>query len=189
MRNELLQKNIHLQPEEHVLLIVRKHWFVLLVDILRVLIIGILPLIALAFIAPLTNIHPALTALFTSMWALVVWMMLFTEWTNYYLDVWIVTDKRVINIDQIHLFKRDIITLRIERVQDVKTQTHGFFATLLRFGNIEIQTAGAEAEASVIRGIPDPDQVRNVILEYVDMVTEHKNRMTYNLDKRPSSSE
>jgi len=189
MKKNLLQKNIRLQPEESVLTVVRKHWFILLFNSIGILLAGFVPFILAIIIAPLVSVHPALPAYITSVWLLIILMMLFTVWTNYYLDIWIVTDKRIINIDQIHLFKRDIFTLRIERVQDVRVQVHGLFATLMRFGNLEIQTAGTESMSSVIKGIPNPSTVRNIILEYIDLTTEHKNSFEYNKDKRPSNSQ
>jgi len=170
-------------------MVVRKHWFIHFVDSLSIIIIGVIPFIAVTFIAPFITVHPALPAFFTAVWMLTVWMMLFTVWTNYYLDIWIVTDKRIINIDQIHLFKRDVSTLRIERVQDIKVEKHGFFATILDFGNLQVQTAGPEASFYLIKGIPNPAYVRNAILERVDMATEHKNSFEYNKEQRPSNGE
>jgi len=188
MQRKLLQ-NIRLQPEEEVLLIVRKHWFIHFVDSLSIIIVGIIPFIFVAMVAPFVSVHPAVPAFFTAVWLLAIWMMLFTVWTNYYLDIWIVTDKRIVNIDQIHLFKRDVSTLRIERVQDIKVEMHGFFATIFNFGNLQIQTAGPEASFYLIKGIPDPSYVRNSILERVDLTTEHKDSFEYNKDQRPSESQ
>jgi len=151
--------------------------------------VGIVPFIVAFFVAPVVSIHPSLAALFFSIWMLAIWMMLFTVWTNYYLDIWIVTDKRIINIDQIHLFKREVSTLRIERVQDIKIETDGFFATMFGFGNLQVQTAGPEASFYLIKGIPNTSYVRNTILERVDMATEYKSSLEYNRDKRPTEGE
>ncbi len=188
MVHRLLHK-ISLQQNEKVLLIVRKHWFTYFVSTLGIIGIGILPFIVIAFVAPFIAANPAVPAFFTAVWLLAIWMMFFTVWTNYYLDIWIVTDKRIINIDQVYLFKRNISTLRVERVQDIKIEVHGFFATFFDFGNIQIQTAGPEASFYLIKGIPNPSNVRNAILERVDLTTEHKDRFQYNTDQRPSQSE
>ncbi|MBL4644718.1 MAG: PH domain-containing protein [Candidatus Pacebacteria bacterium] len=184
-----LPQNIRLQPEEKVLLVVRKHWFIHFMDSIGIVVIGIIPFIFVTFVAPFVSVHAAVPAFFTAMWLLAIWMMLFTVWTNYYLDIWIVTDKRIINIDQIHLFKRDISTLRIERVQDIKVEMHGIFATIFGFGNLQIQTAGPVASFYLIKGIPNPSYVRNAILERIDLTTEHKDKFEYNKDQRPSESE
>jgi len=189
MKQTLLQKNIHLQPDEDVLIVVRKHWFIHLADSIGIIVIAIIPFILVIFVAPLFQVHPALPAFFTALWLLTIWMMLFTVWTNYYLDIWIVTNKRIINIDQIHLFKRDVSTLRIERVQDIKVETHGLSATIFNFGNLQVQTAGPEASFYLIQGIADPNYVRDAILERVDLATEYKSTFGYNRDKRATEGE
>ncbi len=189
MYHSLLERNVHLQTDEEVLMVVRKHWFIHLLDSTGVLITGIVPFVLVLIIAPFVAANAAVVTFLTAAWLLIVWMMLFTVWTNYYLDIWIVTDKRIINIDQIGLFRRDVSTLRVERVQDIKVETHGFFATIFNFGNLQVQTAGPEANFYLIRGIANPDMVRNAILQRVDIATEHKDRFEYNVDQRPSQSQ
>ena len=91
-------------------------------------------------------------------------------WTDYYLDVWMVTDKRVIDIEQKGFFHRQTSVFRIERIQDVTVETHGIVATLLNFGDIHVQTAG-EGQEFIMRGIANPKYVRRVILRQQDRVT------------------
>ena len=189
MNHTLLERNVHLQADDSILIVVRKHWFIHLMDSLGVFMTGVAPFILVFIIAPFVTANAAVVTFITAAWLLIVWMMLFTVWTNYYLDIWIVTDKRIINIDQIHLFRRDVSTLRVERVQDIKVEVHGLFATIFNFGNLQVQTAGPEANFYLIRGIANPDIVRNVILQRVDIATEHKNRLEYNIDQRPSESQ
>lgn len=189
MKKSVLEQSIHIQPDEHIILVVRKHWFVLLRDSIGVIIAGLIPFFIISAFSASSGAAPALATFFTGVWLLAVWMMLFTIWTNYYLDIWIVTDRRIINIDQIHLFKRDVTVMRTERVQDITVEVHGLFATLLKFGNLEIQTAAPEIVSTTVQGIPNPTYVRNVILEYVDVTTEHKNKLEYNVEKRPSQSQ
>ena len=109
----------------------------------------------------------ALFMFFAFLWFLFLWIVFFIIWTDYYLDVLIVTDKHVIDIQQMGLFSRDISTLRLDRVQDITTEVHGIIATLLGFGNLQIQTAG-ESKEFVIKGIPKPTEVKKRILVVYD---------------------
>ena len=186
MKQSLLKKHIHIQPEEDILVVVRKHWFTLAFKLVNVLGIAILPFVVVSIIGTFISASAGSVMFVTSAWLLCIWMSLFTVWTNYYLDIWIVTDKRIINIDQIRLFRLDVSTLRIERVQDIKVETPGFFATLFRFGNLHVQTAGPEAGFYLIEGISEPDTVRDIILQRVDLATEHKDSFEYNVEHRPS---
>jgi uncharacterized membrane protein YdbT with pleckstrin-like domain len=171
----------HVQTGEKILLKLRKHWFILLRSGIGILLVGFLPPIILIYLSavgafPATSLAPPAVWTFVgSLWFLIIWMALATVWTNYYLDAWIVTDKRIIYIEQIALFSRKIATVRMERVQDVTDEAHGVLETLLHFGTLRIQTAGATGELTVIKGIPHPEKVRNKILDQVDIYTEKMN--------------
>lgn len=175
--------SFHVQSDEKILLKLRKHWFVLLRAKAGVLLGGLLPPIILIWLTasgvfPATSVAPVAAWTFVgALWFLIIWMTLATIWTNYYLDTWIVTDRRIIYIEQIALFRRKVVTLRMERVQDVADEAHGVIETLLRFGTLRIQTAGPTGEFTVIEGIPNPDRVRNKILDQVDTYTEKMNDM------------
>lgn len=187
---------LHLQEGEHIDLKARKHWFILAGDSLGVVIIYLLPFLAWEFlfggglsffssfsaesfgtIAPETfrgaatlSIDPALLLFLASAWTLFAWAWFFSIWTDYYLDIWIVTEHRIINIDQKGLFHREVSTLRTERIQDVTVEIAGIVATVLGFGNVHVQTAGEHAEF-VIRGVSRPEHVKRRILSHIDTKT------------------
>jgi uncharacterized membrane protein YdbT with pleckstrin-like domain len=83
-------------------------------------------------------------------------------WTDYYLDVWIVTNRRVIDVEQRGLFSREIATMQLSKIQDITTEVKGFLPTLIGFGDVHVQTAGLEREF-VIRGVPHPHKTREMI--------------------------
>ena len=166
--------HVHYQPDEIAYVFTRKHWFILVRD-------AFVP--ALALLAPFvfwgtagangaSIDQPTLWLFFTAVWLLVWWMVLMTIWTNYSLDQWVVTDRRVVYMEQHYLFYRDNVSLRIERIQDVSVRFRGPIQMLLNFGTLQIQTAGASAEFTEAKGIPDPETVKNEILRQVDRYTE-----------------
>jgi len=91
-----------------------------------------------------------------------MWIFLFINLTNYYLDVWYVTSKRLVDINQKTLFYRDEAVLRLENIQDVAIASKGIIQTLLGFGNIRAQTAGERREF-IMRNIANPEHVKEVI--------------------------
>lgn len=171
----------HVQPDETIILKLRKHWFVFFKSSIGIVFAGFIPLLTASFLSlsdsfSLSQIAPpAVWTLVISCWLLVIWMSLATVWTNYFLDRWIVTDRRIIYIEQIALFRRKVVTLRMERIQDVTDEMHGVIETLLKFGKLRIQTAGPMGESTMIDGIPSPNFVRNRILEQVDERTDRLN--------------
>jgi uncharacterized membrane protein YdbT with pleckstrin-like domain len=170
-------ERIQLEPGETILALVRKHWFILFSHIMGVVVMAVLPLfgyIALTFLEPFTPFiakvpTPLLTALYSA-WLIMMWMSLFGIWTNYYLDVWTVTDKRLITVDQHGLFNRHTGSFRLERLQDINVDVHGILATLLKFGNLQAETA-SEDRNFVARGIPDPQSLKSLILAAADKTT------------------
>ena len=100
-------------------------------------------------------------------------------WTDYYLDVWMVTDKRIIDIEQKSFFHRQTSVFRIERIQDITIETRGIIATLLNFGDIHVQTAG-ESQEFIMRGIANPKYMRRIILRQQDRATDEETDMAQN---------
>jgi uncharacterized membrane protein YdbT with pleckstrin-like domain len=99
-----------------------------------------------------------------SIFFLFAWLFLFQSFLDYYLDIWIVTTKRILNIEQTGLFGRTVSELRLYRIQDVTATVHGILHTFLNFGNVHIQTA-AEKERFVFEEVPHPNEVAKMILE------------------------
>ena len=92
----------------------------------------------------------------------------FTVWTHYYLDLWVISDRRIIVIDQRGFFNRKVSSFRLERMQDIKVTITGIIATLLNFGTIRAQTAGANESNFASGGMPDPRGVQALIQGAMD---------------------
>lgn len=166
-------ERIQLDTDERILLVVRKHWFILLRDTIVPVLLFIVP-VGLFFWADNSIYsgriipsfpHRGATVLFLiSLWGLVTWLMLFLLWTDYYLDMWTITNRRIIAIDQRGLFRRAVASFRYERLQDINIEINGFIATMLDFGELHAQTASAYRDAFEIKGIPNPRAVKALIL-------------------------
>ncbi len=167
-----LQKLINLQKDESCKLIVRKHWFVFVRNAAGVFFGTLVLWIILGIALRLGHFNDAMVVFWQALVVLMGTVAIFVIWTNYFLDMWIVTDKRVVHVDQRTLFSRVIIATRIDRVQDVKAQVKGIIPTMLGFGNLQVQTAGASSANMLINGIPKPNEVRRVILERLDQALD-----------------
>ncbi|MEK7473296.1 MAG: PH domain-containing protein [Patescibacteria group bacterium] len=99
---------------------------------------------------------------------LFAWLFIFQHFIDYYLDIWILTTKRVLNIEQTGLFARTVSELRLYRIQDVTSVVNGFFHTMLDFGDVEIQTAGEKTRFK-FEEISHPTRVSKSILEYAEI--------------------
>lgn len=174
----MLFEKIQLEPGEEILAMVRKHWFVITVELLGAFFMLLLPFFILFIIAlfpgALENFNLSLanyTAIITfavAAWSVLSIMTGFMTWTNYYLDLWIVTDRRIILIDQIHFFNRNVSILRLERMQDIEFSIKGIIPTFLNFGTLKAQTAGHFESNFRSTGLPDPRGLQAIIQKAMD---------------------
>ena len=154
---------------ERVIGVVRHHWWVLFTQIALLAIFFIAPffLIPIVFLfasqSGVPQISGGVVLFFTSLWTLIIWHLMFARWTDYYYDVWIITNWRIIDIDQQGFFKRNVATLlTLDHIEDIETQSVGVIGNLLNFGHVQVQTAAAEREFN-IDDVPNPTGVEQII--------------------------
>ena len=160
---------ITLHDTEKSLATYRKTWFVFLFTGITALTLSLAPLLIRLLYAlspvPLTDILPLeFFWLLTVLWWWGVWTSTFVAFMNYYLDVFIITDERILHIEQHGPFSRTVAELRLERIQDVSIEQHGLLPTLLHFGTIRVQTAG-EALSFAFEAVPHPGDVKELIMQ------------------------
>lgn len=155
--------------------VVRRHWFLFLFDVILLFGVAILPPVLVSFIPPTFEASLPVGVAWGDigfflycLWLLFLWVALFVRWTDYYLDMWVITDKRIMDIEQKGLFNRDITTASLSRIQDVTIDVRGIFATLLGFGDVRVETAGASENTIVIKTANNPAQVKEIILRAGD---------------------
>lgn len=173
---------IEFHKDEKIILEQRKHWYIIATESFMFAIGAIAPLILIPIIAGYSSSFSSyfssnlpLFIFFFSAWTLLMWVSFFVLWTNYYLDIIIVTDKRVIDIEQLGLFARDQAEVRLENIQDIKVEVIGIVESLLRLGNIHIQSAGQSREI-LAKGFPDPHIIKNTIVKAQDeRLRKHRN--------------
>jgi len=151
------------QPGEEILQVVRRHWFDILVQYIPVLFMFIVVVGSFLLIPVLTPqlIESNVATFFfvESLILLVLWMYAAVVWIDYYLDVWIVTNRRVVNVEQKGLFLRQVSELRYRKIQDVTTEVSGVIPTFLNYGDVFIQTAGKQHRFR-FHNVPNPYQIK-----------------------------
>lgn len=168
-------KEFELEPGEQVVEEARKHWFLFLTELLPFAVLVIIPFAMphlLVYAPPLApyadriNYAEPVQRALLGVWLLICWTTAWGVFTRYYLNLWVLTNQRIVNIKQRGFFLREVSSLLLPRVQDVTTDVSGVLPSLLGIGDIKVQTAGEEVDF-VMRGIPHPEQMRDIILKYV----------------------
>jgi hypothetical protein len=153
------------QGEERLVIFLRRHWVNLFLQIWPLLAFLVLIIISYFFLINFGGLGEGeiILSFGTSVVSLFLWAFLFFIFIDYYLDVWVITNERIVNIEQRGLFKREISELRLEKVQDLTTEIGGIISTLFDFGDLYVQTAG-KRERFLFKSIPHPERIKDVIL-------------------------
>lgn len=183
----MLFDKIHLEESETIITTVRKHWFIIFVELVSVALLALLPILALgmymqneasAQLLPQTTISTPLFIFAASLWLVMTSLLAMVLWTHYYLDLWVVTDRRIIVIEQISLWHRTVGNFRLERLQDIQVTVRGIIPTLLNYGTVHAQTASAAESNFTTTGLPDPRGLQSIIQSAMDARLKSLNHTT-----------
>lgn len=160
---------IQLGPNEKVLAVERRHWLPISLECISLVFAAVLPLFLIVgaeFLpqsaqAIIAEYHP-LVWFFYTVWLLGLWMVFAIYVTDYYLDVLIVTNRRVIDVEQLGLFSRDTAELHLDSIEDMHVEIKGLVATLFKYGNLQIQTSSESPEFSM-KNLNNPHRVQEII--------------------------
>lgn len=147
-----------LKPGEEEIAIIHKHWIKLVPAVLRALVAFIIPSLFLKYILA----SQTASFIYLAFVALLVLYLIYS-WVVYYFDVFIISDQRVIDVQQAGIFKRSVAEGQMSRIQDVTYNINGFFATLFNYGQVIVRTASSSEIK--MDDIPDPEEVQEIIVE------------------------
>lgn len=157
-------------PGEKIEFVLRRHPIVFLGPIFVFVILAAIPFVGKAVFLdgkPLALANPLAQAgivLLIVTYYLGIWVFFLSQFTDYYLDINIVTNDRIIDINQKGLFGRSIAELDLTRVQDVHSEIKGIIPTMLGYGLVTVQTAANE-ENFHFEQVINPNYIRQRILE------------------------
>jgi hypothetical protein len=142
--------------DEEVLYMFRKHPIVMR----RGLIIGLLAL--LMSVVPSLFV-PEYSVLFggLALGFVLCFLIILPAWITWHFSVYIVTDKRLLQISQKGLWSKSVVDIALNQIQMVNYQVSGFNETVLGFGTIMMQTFVGDL---VIHEVHHPEKIQRKIL-------------------------
>ena len=160
------------EPEEHVILLLRKHWITNIPWLLLALIFFFAPLVLGVF--PLISFLPANFQLM----AVIAWYLLLTafileKFLSWFFNAYIVTDERIIDIDFYNLIYRQVTEAQNDKIQDITYRIGGVVRSLFNYGDVLIQTAGALPNLD-FNAVPNPDQIVKILNELREQAAERE---------------
>ena len=152
----------NMRPWEKVITVIKRHWIVYVIlwiyFILWITIsIALFTVLSTNLIANLVNI--------------VFWLFfsifIYIEWMNHELDMYVITNNRVIWIDQISFLNRAVSECNLWQVQEVNSKTTWILANILNYWTLSIQTAW-NITTLKMEFCPDSMQAARKLLNVVD---------------------
>ncbi|MCH8518625.1 hypothetical protein LAT59_02600 [Candidatus Gracilibacteria bacterium] len=128
----------NLLPGEKVEFVIRRHWIVFVMIALYA-VGGVFLTILLYWILGFSVFAHLLNTVF---WMYYL-MFLYVNWLNYELDLIVVTDSRLIAVEQKSFLNRAVGETYLDKVQEVSFQLKCLLATLFDYGPILPKTAGS----------------------------------------------
>ena len=163
--------SVEIQDEdEQILLLVREHFITNMPWIGFAIFLGLLP--GLFTLMPLWGVLPARFQIFGMlMWGMLVLTVVIEGFLSWYFDVFVVTNKRVVDVDFRNLIYKNITSATIEHIQDVTYNVGGPLASLLDYGSVLVQTASGVPMIE-IPNTPHPAKVAKLIDEMMMQIDE-----------------
>ena len=102
---------------------------------------------------------------------LVLGLILFSyHFIMWYFTVYIVSNERIRQVTQRGLFGKDVVELRLAKIQNISYNIPGFFGEIFKSGTIVIQTFVGDL---VINNVEHPDDIYNKLQDAVHLVTDN----------------
>ena len=159
------------EDKEDVLLLMRQHIITNLGWVTITILLVIAPVIILPLIIQ-TQVLPGILPLGYIVLLPILWYLgtagfALTNFLQWYYNVYIVTNERIVDIDWYSLLFKQLSSAQLNKIQDVTYKQSGIWDSFFDFGNVFIQTAGSE-ENFEFEAVPHPERVVRQIDEIIE---------------------
>lgn len=159
-----------MRPGEKLLMKLHRHWIVFAFKLGYIAGLIITTIVVLYMKAHLIAIFG--TAIFWGALCL-YWLFFLTfilvSWINDELDLFLITDQRIIGIEQVSALTRRVSECWLNRVQEVNAEVAGILQTVLHYGHVHIHTASEHSDM-IVSFAPHPvengNRINTIINEY-----------------------
>lgn len=165
------------EEDEKVVLLLRRH----IITNIPWLAAGFIMFIAPPIIFPMLSFFNPVSLpfrfqfIFTVFWYVLTFGTTLMGFLNWYFNVYIVTNERIVDVDFINLLYRQISSTRIARIQDVTYKVGGMLRAVFDYGDVYIQTAGTEDNFE-FEAVPYPEMVAKKLLSLMEQKEEGKEK-------------
>ena len=163
------------EDTEDILLFLGQHIIVLIPGILLVALLLVTPLFVVPFLLRFLTLPIAIPTRYfvvgTAFWYVMTFGVAIMNFLRWYYNIYIVTNKRIVDIDFLHLLYKEFSEARLDKVQDLSFKSGGIFAAFFDYGDVNVETAG-ETPNIEFDSVPKPAKVVETISELLEHVNE-----------------
>jgi membrane protein YdbS with pleckstrin-like domain len=156
---------INEDPEEVIVLMLRRHPITNVAWVVTALFMLILPSFFTSF-SLFVSFPLGYQVVIILIWYLITTAFVFEEFLSWFFNVNIITDERILDVDFVNLIYREMTDAKIDQIQDVTVQIGGAVRTFFNYGDVIIQTA-AQVPRIRFEAVPRPDDVARVLRELI----------------------
>ncbi|RJR26855.1 PH domain-containing protein [candidate division WWE3 bacterium] len=163
--------------DEKILYVIRRSRITNLSWILLAVIMFFVPFLANPFlrsfkVAGVSLVSIKFVIIFTLSWYLATIGLAFFNFLNWYFNVYVITNKKIIDFDFFGITYKNITETTLYNVEDVTSTISGPFHTIFNIGDVFIQTAGEKREFDFVL-VDNPGKVRDIISDLVAEKRDH----------------
>lgn len=107
-----------------------------------------------------------MSSLLLGLWLITVPITIGLAYYKWWNDLYVLTNQRLVDVDQKKLFHRAVAEAPLANIQDVSFEQRGIVQTLLNYGTVIVQTASVSTRIDMV-GLTDPQAVQQAILRTV----------------------
>jgi uncharacterized membrane protein YdbT with pleckstrin-like domain len=149
-----------LKPDEQVIMRIQRYWVSLLPQMI---------VFTIWFVAPFFFMYPLFRQ---GQWGVWIFLVLVLSaaffglrfWFSWYKTIFVVTNKRLIDIDQKGWFSHMSSSIMFSKIDDVSFSKKGVIRTVFGYGTVKIVTTGTSDDV-IVEQVKNPARLNNLINE------------------------
>ncbi len=160
--------------DEHIYYVLRQSVFTLIPKALLIIALLVAPFIFFPVLGTLKIgtqylVSFTLNFIIVTFWYLVVFGIFFQFVLNWFFNVYIISNKKIVDVDVTGFLYKKISEAPIHNIEDVTSTVGGAAGIIFNIGNVYIQTAAEKTEFE-FTAVDNPSKVRDIISDLVEDV-------------------
>ncbi|HET9946515.1 MAG TPA: PH domain-containing protein [Patescibacteria group bacterium] len=158
------------EPNETILLLLRKSFITNVPWIFFSLVFAILPPFVLTYLnqqsTPFILLSPSYVTVLVAFYYLIIAAYMFMSFITWFFNTSLITTERVVDIDFSEVVYKNIAETKMDLVQDVSYTQSSVIRTLFNYGDVLVQTAGT-IDNFDLQAVPNPDRAVEIVEEQI----------------------